>query len=40
VEAIGVHWPSGKVDHLSGEVADQELVIEEGRGVVARHPRR
>jgi hypothetical protein len=40
VESIVVHWPSGKVDHLSGEVADQELVIEEGRGVVARHPRR
>jgi hypothetical protein len=39
VESIVVHWPSGKVDHLSGEVADQELVIEEGRGVVARHPR-
>ena len=40
VESIVVHWPSGKVDRLDGEAADQELVIEEGRGVVARHPRR
>ncbi len=40
VESIVVHWPSGKVDRLEGEAADQELVIEEGRGVVARHPRR
>jgi len=39
VESIVVHWPSGKVDCLQGEAADQELVIEEGRGVVARHPR-
>ena len=40
VESIVVHWPSGKVDRLEGEASDQELVIEEGRGVVARHPRR
>ena len=40
VEFIVVHWPSGKVDRLQGEAADQELVVEEGRGVVARHPRR
>ena len=40
VESIVVHWPSGKADRLEGEAADQELVIEEGRGVVARHPRR
>jgi len=39
VESIVVHWPSGKVDRLEGEAADQELVIEEGHGVVARHPR-
>ena len=38
VESIVVHWPSGKVDRLDGEAADQELVIEEGRGVVAKHP--
>jgi enediyne biosynthesis protein E4 len=40
VESIVAHWPSGKVDRLDGEAADQELVIEEGRGVVARRPRR
>ena len=28
VESIMVHWPSGKVDRLEGETADQELVIE------------
>jgi hypothetical protein len=39
VESIVVHWPSGKVDRLNGEAADQELVIEEGRGVVGRHSR-
>src|SRR5256885_366787 len=40
VESIMVHWPSGKVDRLQGDAADQELVIEEGRGVIAKHPRR
>ena len=40
VESIVVRWPSGKVDRIEGEAAGQELVIEEGRGVVARHPRR
>jgi len=39
VESIVVHWSSGKVDRLQGEAADQELVIEEGRGVIAKHPR-
>ncbi len=34
VESIVVRWPSGKVDTLGAEAADQELVIEEGRGVV------
>ena len=37
VDSLAVHWPSGKVDSIQGEAADQELVIEEGKGVVARH---
>ncbi|HEY7095839.1 MAG TPA: CRTAC1 family protein [Terriglobales bacterium] len=37
VDSIVVRWPSGKVDNVDVEPADQELVIEEGRGVVARH---
>lgn len=37
VDAVVVRWPSGKVDTVAAEAADQELVIEEGRGVVARH---
>lgn len=34
VDAIDVSWPSGRVDHLGPETADQELVIAEGSGVV------
>ncbi len=36
VDSITVHWPSGTVDNIRGEAADQELVIEEGGGVVSR----
>jgi hypothetical protein len=35
-DSIVVHWPSGKMDNLGPEAADQELIIEEGRGVVGR----
>jgi hypothetical protein len=38
VDTVVIHWPSGKVENLGPEKADQELVVEEGRGVVARHP--
>jgi hypothetical protein len=38
VDAITIHWPSGKTDTLGPESADQELVVQEGRGVQARHP--
>jgi hypothetical protein len=38
VESIVVRWPSGKVDQVKNESADQELVIEEGKGVVSRRP--
>jgi hypothetical protein len=36
VDSIVVRWPSGKVDKVEAEAADQELVIEEGRGVISR----
>jgi enediyne biosynthesis protein E4 len=36
VDSITVRWPSGTVDNIRGEAADQELVIEEGSGVVSR----
>lgn len=36
VERITIRWPSGKVEAIENEKGDQELVIEEGRGVVAR----
>jgi enediyne biosynthesis protein E4 len=37
VDAITIHWPSGKTDTLGPESADQELVLQEGHGVRARH---
>jgi hypothetical protein len=36
VDSITVHWPSGSVDHVGGQGVDQELVVEEGAGVVGR----
>ena len=38
VDGIVIRWPSGQVDKLGSEPADQELVIEEGRGVIERRP--
>jgi hypothetical protein len=38
VDSIVVRWPSGKVDTVGTEAGDQEVVIEEGNGVVARRP--
>ena len=36
VDSVTVHWPSGVVDTIGAEAADQELVVEEGAGVVSR----
>ena len=36
VDSIIVRWPSGSVDQIGKQAADQELVIEEGNGVVGR----
>jgi hypothetical protein len=38
VEAIVIRWPSGRVDKLGPEAADQELVVREGSGVIERRP--
>ena len=38
VDTIVIRWPSGIVDEIKREAADQELVVEEGRGVVTRRP--
>jgi enediyne biosynthesis protein E4 len=35
-ESIVIRWPSGRVDKLGPEAANQELVVEEGRGVIER----
>jgi len=36
VDSITVRWPSGSVDQIASQETDQELVIEEGAGVVGR----
>ena len=36
VTGIEIAWPSGRADRLAGEKAGQSLIVEEGRGVVAR----
>ncbi len=38
VDAILVRWPSGQVDKLGPEAADQELVVREGSGAIERNP--
>jgi enediyne biosynthesis protein E4 len=37
VDSIIIHWPSGKVETLGPQKADQELVVREGQGVVNRN---
>jgi hypothetical protein len=36
-DSIVIRWPSGTVDRLGPQVADQEIVVEEGKGVVAKY---
>ncbi|MGB9206481.1 MAG: CRTAC1 family protein [Terriglobales bacterium] len=38
VEEIVIRWPSGQVDKLGPEAADQELAVREGSGVIERKP--
>jgi hypothetical protein len=40
VDSIVVHWPSGKVDTIGPQSADQELDIEEGKGTAKAIPAR
>jgi hypothetical protein len=37
-DSIVFRWPSGVVDTVESEAADQELVVEEGKGVTSRLP--
>jgi hypothetical protein len=36
VQGIEIAWPSGRVDQFGSEKAEQFLIVEEGRGIVAR----
>jgi len=36
VDSITVRWPSGTVDNIGSQAADQELLIEEGKGAAVR----
>jgi hypothetical protein len=38
VDAITIRWPSGIVDRLGRQNADQEIVVKEGKGVVISGP--
>jgi hypothetical protein len=38
VETIKIHWPSGTVDTIRDQAADQILMVEEGAGVTHRIP--
>ncbi len=37
-DSIVIRWPSGVVDTIQNESAGQELIIEEGHGVITRRP--
>ncbi len=36
VDSVEVHWPSGVVDRIGAVPANQEITIEEGRGIVRK----
>jgi enediyne biosynthesis protein E4 len=40
IDEITVRWPSGRVDKIGTEKANQELIIKEGKGVTLRIPAR
>jgi hypothetical protein len=35
-DSVVIHWPSGTTDRLGPQTADHEIVVEEGKGVVAQ----
>jgi hypothetical protein len=38
IDSIVVRWPSGRIDQVKNAVADQEMLIEEGKGEAGRQP--
>jgi hypothetical protein len=38
IDSIKIYWPSGKRDTVTAEAGNQEIEIQEGKGVVARRP--
>jgi ASPIC/UnbV protein len=38
VDEITIHWPSGTVDTIPNQPANQFLVVGEGKGVTKRIP--
>lgn len=38
IESIEIRWPSGQVDTLRDEKADQDIVVQEGKGAIRRTP--
>jgi hypothetical protein len=38
LDSIVVHWPSGVIDRVEDQTVDQEIVIEEGKGLVLHQP--
>ena len=38
VESIEIHWPSGQVDTIRDQKSDEDLIVEEGKGVIRRLP--
>jgi len=40
IDHITVRWPSGRVDEIGPESADQELIIKEGQRIISRLPKK
>jgi enediyne biosynthesis protein E4 len=38
VDSIIIHWSSGTVDQIGAQAVDQELTIQEGKGVISHSP--
>jgi hypothetical protein len=38
IDSMVIRWPSGQIDKIGAEGADQELIVREGSGVVERKP--
>jgi len=40
IDHITVRWPSGRIDEVGPESADQELIIKEGQRIISRLPKK